>query len=96
VNGHHVDLTPPDPILLAEYEAVLPGSAERIFAMTEKKLDAEIYLDAAQLRAESRAFVGATYAAAFFWWVAVAAAVGSLWFYRVSCCFDRGRHGVGA
>ncbi len=44
----------PPPVLLAEYDAVLPGAAERIIAMAEKQIAHRIELETTVIKGDSR------------------------------------------
>lgn len=56
----------PHPQDFAGFEEVLPGAADRILSMAEKRQQAEIDQRIMTSRAEARAFVGAAWAVSFF------------------------------
>lgn len=58
----------PHPQDFAGFEEVLPGAADRILSMAEKRQQAEIDQQLMTSRAEAHAFVGAAWAVSFFPW----------------------------
>ena len=68
----------PVPGLLAEYERILPGAADRMMSMAEEAQRAAIDVDLVPIRAEAWALRVATVAVAFFPWVAILGGVALL------------------
>ena len=68
----------PHPQDFAGFEEVLPGAADRILSMAEKRQQAEIDQRIMTSRAEARAFVGAAWAVSFFPWALTLLTAGLL------------------
>lgn len=68
----------PHPQEFAGFEEVLPGAADRILSMAEKRQQAEIDQQLMTSRAEARAFVGAAWAVSFFPWALTLLTAGLL------------------
>ena len=65
----------PAPADFAGYEAALPGAADRILSMAERRQEAEIENQRTTTRAEAFAFVGAAWGVSFFPWLLAAITV---------------------